>query len=754
MQKLFSFFIALFIGCNTIAQVNLDSLWNVWNDENQPDTNRLKAMKTIAWKGYLFSQPDSAFHFAGLQYDFAESVNNKKWIAQALIIQGLSFYFRSDYAKAMEYYTRSLKINEEIGDTKGIASALNNIAEIYRIQGDYAKAIDYYTKNLKIFEEIGNNKGVAASLMNVGTIYNIQGNLAKAIDYHTKSLKIKEETGDKKGIASSLINIGIIYWNQGDLAKALDYYTRSLKINEEIGDKQGIANSLNNIGTMYLEQRDFPKAIEYYARTLKIDEELGNKRDIASSLNSIGNLYKDQGDYGKAIENFTRSLKIFKEIEFNEGIANTLIGIGVIYYKQGHYHKALEKCKKSLNIAQEIGNVRQIRYTSNNLWQINKKLGKHRQALEMYELYIQMNDSILSIENKEAIIHQEFKYKYEKQAAADSVVAAEANKVKNAQLATLKAENKQHQLEADQQQLLANQQDQQKYFLYGLLALALIFGGFIFNRFRITNKQKQLIESQKNQVEEKNKEILDSIQYAKRLQEAILPPKKIIKEYLPESFILYKPKDIVAGDFYWMESLNGWTYFAAADCTGHGVPGAMVSVVCSNALSKSVIEEKIAEPAAILNRARELVIERFGRSEKQIKDGMDISLCAYHSSTGKVKWAGAHNPLWIIRKESKEIEVIKADSQPIGRYDLNEPFTAHALQLNKGDSMYLFTDGFSDQFGGEKNKKYKSANFKRFLLSIQDKDMDTQRELIGKEFERWKGDLEQIDDVCVMGVRV
>jgi len=756
MQKLFSFFIALFIGCNTIAQVNLDSLWNVWNDENQPDTNRLKAMKTIAWKGYLFSQPDSAFHFAGLQYDFAESVNNKKWIAQALIIQGLSFYFRSDYAKAMEYYTRSLKINEEIGDTKGIASALNNIAEIYRIQGDYAKAIDYYTKNLKIFEEIGNNKGVAASLMNVGTIYNIQGNLAKAIDYHTKSLKIKEETGDKKGIASSLINIGIIYWNQGDLAKALDYYTRSLKINEEIGDKQGIANSLNNIGTMYLEQRDFPKAIEYYARTLKIDEELGNKRDIASSLNSIGNLYKDQGDYGKAIENFTRSLKIFKEIEFNEGIANTLIGIGVIYYKQGHYHKALEKCKKSLNIAQEIGNVRQIRYTSNNLWQINKKLGKHRQALEMYELYIQMNDSILSIENKEAIIHQEFKYKYEKQAAADSVVAAEANKVKNAQLATLKAENKQHQLEADQQQLLANQQDQQKYFLYGLLALALIFGGFIFNRFRITNKQKKLIETQHEKLNESHKEITDSINYAKRIQDALMTSSVYMKDVLPESFIFFQPKDVVSGDFYWVyRSEKGEIFFTVADCTGHGVPGAFMSMIGNSLLNEMIIENNIQDTDLILDQVSDKVkmsLEQKGQ-ENQSKDGMDMVLCRLNEKKNELMFTGAKNSLVLIREG--EVFEYKGDKRPVGFYlGKGIKFTAQNIKIKKNDMLYIYSDGFVDQFGGEKGKKYMAGKFKKFLLSISNQSAEDQQKSMEKEFANWLGTIEQIDDVCVMGVRV
>ena len=747
MQKPLILLITLIIGCNTIAQVNLDSLWSVWNDKNQSDTNRLNALQKISWDGYLFSKPDSAYYFAGLQFDFAESINNKKQMSIALNTKGASFVVRGDYVKALGYYTRSLKIRERIGDENGVASSLSNIGSVYFEQGDLVKALDYNARSLKIKEKIGNKKSISISLNNIGNILFEQGDYYRALDYYTRSLKIVEILGDKTTIANILNNIGNIFLKQGETAKAMDYFTKCLKSRKEIGNKKGIASSLNNIGAVYKNLGEFTKAIDYYIKSLKINEEIGNKSGISNTLNNIGSVYLKQGDLAKALDYMARSLKIKEKIGDKSGISNSLNNIGSVYLKQGDLAKALECCTEALIIAQELGFLEKIKVASENLWEINKKLGKYQQALEMHELYIQIRDSVQSEENQRAAIHQQYKYDYEKQAASDSVVNAEANKVKNAQLAAEKAENKQHQLEADQQK-------QQKYFLYGILALALLFGGFIFNRFRITNKQKQLIESQKNHVEEKNKEILDSIQYAKRLQEAILPPKKIIKEYLSQSFILYKPKDIVAGDFYWMESLNGWTYFAAADCTGHGVPGAMVSVVCSNALSKSVIEEKIAEPAAILNRARELVIERFGRSEKQIKDGMDISLCAYHSVSGIVKWAGAHNPLWVIRKESKEIEVIKADSQPIGRYATNEPFTAHALQLNKGDAMYLFTDGFSDQFGGQKGKKYKTANFKRFLLSIQDKDMDTQHQLIVKEFDLWKGDLVQIDDVCVMGVRV
>ena len=261
------------------------------------------------------------------------------------------------------------------------------------------------------------------------------------------------------------------------------------------------------------------------------------------------------------------------------------------------------------------------------------------------------------------------------------------------------------------------------------------------------------IKQQKLKLEIKNKEITDSINYASRIQQAILPSDLKLNKYLKNKFILYLPKDIVAGDFYWMENVNDCIFFAAADCTGHGVPGALVSVICSSALSKVVVEEMKENPAEVLNRTRDLVIERFGRTDKQINDGMDISLCAFNPLTGNLNWAGANNALWIVRKDGKEIEIIKADKQPIGRYVTHEPFTSHNTKLNEGDTIYLFTDGFADQFGGIKGKKYKTAKFKLFLLSIQDHDMNTQLNLIKEEFNQWKGNFEQIDDVCIMGVK-
>ena len=284
-----------------------------------------------------------------------------------------------------------------------------------------------------------------------------------------------------------------------------------------------------------------------------------------------------------------------------------------------------------------------------------------------------------------------------------------------------------------------------------------IFLIFVFNRLRVTRKQKAVIEEQKeevelahNELEEKNKEITDSIQYAKRIQNAILPQAMVVKKYLQESFILYKPKDIVAGDFYWLEPSKNKVLFAAADCTGHGVPGAMVSVVCNNGLNRSVREYGLTDPGEILNKTREIVVKEFEKSEEEVKDGMDIALCSIEGNT--LEYAGAHNPLWIIR--NGELLETKANKQPIGQFDNPEPYTTHTLELQKGDSIYIFSDGYVDQFGGEKGKKLKTANFKKLLLSIQKENMSTQKHLIDEAFENWKGNLEQLDDVCVIGVRV
>jgi len=294
--------------------------------------------------------------------------------------------------------------------------------------------------------------------------------------------------------------------------------------------------------------------------------------------------------------------------------------------------------------------------------------------------------------------------------------------------------------------------------LFGNLNLFVLFA-FSIVFFASFLKQKVIFQKELlNQnliLEHKNSQITDSIKYAKHIQNAILPPVAVFRKYLRDSFVFYKPKDIVAGDFYWLEKQeDGLILFAAADSTGHGVPGAMLSVVCTNALNQAVKEFGLRDPGQILDKVRELVIECFQKSERDVKDGMDISLCSIDPATRTLKWAGANNPLWIIKDNSDEVVIVKPDKQSVAITEKPLPFTTHTVQLDEGDCFYLFTDGYADQFGGESAKKFMQKRLKELLLRIYKKPMELQRKLIHDNLLTWMGNLEQVDDICFVGVKL
>jgi serine phosphatase RsbU (regulator of sigma subunit)/PAS domain-containing protein len=253
-------------------------------------------------------------------------------------------------------------------------------------------------------------------------------------------------------------------------------------------------------------------------------------------------------------------------------------------------------------------------------------------------------------------------------------------------------------------------------------------------------------------ISERNKDITDSITYAKRIQAAIAPSEEFVKKHLEQSFVIYRPKDIVAGDFYWMEYLDDIVFIAAADCTGHGVPGAMVSVVCCNALNRAVKEFGLRETGKILDKTRELVIETFAKNNEELKDGMDISLLAIDRKNKRTSWSGANNSLWYFA--GSEFVEIKPDKQPIGNYPDKKPFTTHTQPFTEGGMYYLFTDGYPDQFGGDKAKKFTYKRLKETIADVVDLPVQEQSEILESAFLKWKGELEQIDDVTLIGIRV
>jgi serine phosphatase RsbU (regulator of sigma subunit) len=309
------------------------------------------------------------------------------------------------------------------------------------------------------------------------------------------------------------------------------------------------------------------------------------------------------------------------------------------------------------------------------------------------------------------------------------------------------------------------QQDLIRYGLISVLLLLVLFALFIVWKFiqkkkdnSIISQQKKEVEEQKRQVEfqkdilhEKNMEITDSITYAKRLQSAILPHLDEFRALFENGFLLYMPKDIVAGDFYWTQSINDRSFFAVADCTGHGVPGALVSVVCSNALNRAVKEFKVQEPHLILEKTSDLVESTFQNNDEDVKDGMDIALCCFDHTTKELFYSGANNNLYLVA--NSELVEYKSANRPIGAFGYKEKFNTQKIPYLPGDMIFLFSDGYADQFGGERGKKFKYANFKKLIVENVHLEMDKQQELFRNTIEDWRGDIEQIDDICLMGIR-
>jgi serine phosphatase RsbU (regulator of sigma subunit) len=347
-------------------------------------------------------------------------------------------------------------------------------------------------------------------------------------------------------------------------------------------------------------------------------------------------------------------------------------------------------------------------------------------ALNYYVLHTEMEDSLYNVNVQKNTLRKKLEYDHNLEKTTEALKTEEEKK----------------------------RSEQAMLFLMVGLGVVVVFALIVYSRLRITRRQKKIIEEQKELVDEKNTEIVDSINYAKRLQDAILPNQKSISDNFNDSFIFYLPKDIVAGDFYWFHRENDTVFVAAADCTGHGVPGAMVSVVCANALDQAVKEFRLTNTGLILDKVRSLVVQTFAKSGENVKDGMDISLCKIDLSSNSIEFSGANNPLWIIKNGAEDVTIIKGDRQPVGQFEKEISFHSHELTANKGDWIYLFSDGYVDQFGGDKGKKFKSSNLKSLLSDISHHNGEEQKKEIEKVFNDWKGELEQLDDVCMIGIQI
>ncbi len=646
-----------------------------------------------------------------------------------------------DYELALQYAQQALQQSEELIYKQGTGTAYINIGIVYWNKSNFEKALNEFMEALKIWQEMGNKQGMANSFNNIGLVYWNQGNYEMAVDNLLRSLKLWEEIGNKNGIGMAYLNIGNIYLNQSNNEKALEFYYKALKINTETGNKNFLATTLNNIGLIYQSQGNFEKALENQFKALKIREEIKDKKGIAMSYNNIGLIYYEQGLYDKALDNQLKSKILNNEIGNKLGVAVSYTNIGNIYIKQKKFEDALNYNNLALSLCKSIGYKQGMKDTYSSLAELNDKKGDYKQALQYHKLYSDIKDTLLNEQSSEQISEMNAKYDTEK---------------KDKEIIKKDAEISKQQAETEKQNL------QRNAFIIGF-ALVLILAFFIFKGSRqkqkankLLEEKNNLIEKQKQLVEEKNEKITDSINYAKRIQQAILPSEELIKSALPDSFVFFKPKDIVSGDFYWMHAIdNNQVLFAVADCTGHGVPGALMSMMGFNLLEQVVKEHHVYEPAIILNELSKLMMEALKQTDElgSKKNGLDIALCKINYQNLELEYAGARNSLYLIR--NKILNETKADRMSVG---ISSPrsihFSNHKIKLEKGDCLYIFSDGYADQKGGGENKKFFYQPFKDLLVDSHVLSMHEQEMKFEKVISEWKGDNEQIDDMLMIGVRI
>ncbi|MBE7441465.1 MAG: tetratricopeptide repeat protein [Flavobacteriales bacterium] len=711
----------------------------------------------------LFQLHVFALNIDSLKNELKLSKTNTESIA-ILNQFGIFYESISDYPKAFYYLNKAKLLNQNNIDVNQNIVTHNYIGYVYWHKSDYSNALFYHSKALELCKANNiTNENLAFTYLMLGNDYYDKGDFNKTAKFYYESIKVAESINNKAILIQSYNRLSKLYFKMKDLKLAEELAKKSLKLNNE-NDKRELAVSFNSLGNIALEKKQTDSALFYFQKTLLNFEKCGDKIGQSIASINLGDTYLalDQRKKTAYLDSsyfyYKQSYYLNQIVDNKFGMIYGLWGMADIDFFNKKYSETLLKYTEALRLAVDIGAKSEELNLYFKKHELYDKMGQTDQSLLYLKKHIELKNKVESSEQAKQLLKQESKYEYDKLMAQEKALA-------------------------EQNKLIEAEKNKWKNIILILVlsvSVVLLFVTYTsIKRLKIIRSKNALINQINKELEFQKQEIIDSITYAKRIQQAILPPLKLIKETLPESFVVYLPKDIVAGDFYWMECLSAvhssqftvnseqstdnskLILFAAADCTGHGVPGAMVSVVCNNGLNRSVREHHIMDPGKILEKTREIIVSEFEKSDEEVKDGMDISLCALGFSSDKklLKWAGANNPLWIIRHcgldpESHELIELKPTKQHLGKVDNPLPFVTQEFELQKGDTFYLFTDGFKDQFGGEKGKKFKSANFKKLLLSIQNLSMDEQKQFIYQTFMDWKGSLEQIDDVCIIGVRV
>lgn len=674
---------------------------------------------TLGLRYYDISYPDSTIKICN------NIIKNKAFISQKILIKtyqllGDVFVKKGDYTKALQCYNSTFDIDETIIKKPIIIHSYIGVGNIYKNLKNFDQSKIYYNKALEVAETHKLKSYLANINKYLGIASSNQKKYNEAIQYQKNALKYNLEIDSLRGISTSYYFLGNIYKLIDSVKIALDYYKKSLELNIKSKDKFGIAYMNYRIGNLYFKNKQIDSAIVYLKKSITLNQKLNNKWNLIDNYLLIVNIFIEQKKYDKALNTLKKCEAISKDINVLRNEVYLYSYYSLIYEYKKDYKQAFFYFKKYYKLQDSLAG-----------------LNKHKQIAELETRYQtekkQKENELLKKEN-ELIYAKSQKRLYFTVGSIIGVVLLsimilfliKANKIKKEANKILLDKNTE-----------INQQNEEI-------------------RTQAENLEQAYVEinTQKKALEKSNFEIKSSINYASRIQSAMIASETMFKKYFNDCFIIYQPKDIVSGDFYWIKSFNDKTIVAAADCTGHGVPGAFVSVLGISLLNEIVNNNSQLTSSNVLESLRTMIIKSLNLNDKDLsnKDGMDVSLIIYDKSKQIIEYSGANNPILIFK--DNDIFELKADKQPVGVYCFEKPFTNKTISVKNEDIVYMFSDGFIDQFGGKNNRKYMYRNFKDLIKETSIAQFENQKKLLLDEYLNWKGKLKQLDDILILGLKI
>ena len=697
--------------------------------------------------------PDSAVFYSLKALQGLDTLTSDSLTSQVYYLLGYGHYNQNNYDSAVTYFKRLLQFSRDKHFPAREALALNRLGNTYQLKGFYDQALKNYQEALQINEQRKDSAEIARSLTNIGSVYRTFGKYEKAIQFHLKALSLYEDTGSGEGKAWTTLNIARLFKLSGSYSKALDYLDRSYELYQQIAEAKGVETGvtlcLKEYGLIYAKSGDLDKALKFSSQVLKRNKKNQNTYGVANAYTNMGRIYYKKDEYSRSLEFLQKALEIKTSLDDKLEIPSLLRNIGENHMKLRNYSLAKKYLEQSLEQARAQQLKEEQKESFRDLSLIYRKLDRPQQALDYYMAFSRLKDSLASQEITELEMQYEFEREQEQMRF------------------------EQRQKEAEQQARLKNQRLLTYAFIIGFVLLGLLLF-VIYKSYRRKVKDNEVLEKkndeiqsqrdeieaqrdtatqQRDQIAKQNRIITESIEYASRIQNAVLPQEQTIQKYFYDYFIFLRPKNIVSGDFYWISKIDHKIVIAAADCTGHGVPGAFMSMLGVAFLNEIVNQSKIVRSDEILNQLRKNVIDALHQSVKKrgARDGMDISLSVIDMNENRLYFSGAYNSMYVLRDH--QLEEIKADRMPIGVHAVHQDtsFSVKTYDLQEDDRLYFFSDGFFDQFGGKRGLKFGKKAFKDLLKEVHHEPMEQQRQKLDETLERWRANWPQIDDVMVLG---